>query len=282
MFKIDNIGPVDITNLQRCLVCNGSESGGDITGPTGPTGTVNGNIFTGPTGETGPTGTIGSTGKIGRVGITGPTGSTGQTGPTGSIGKTGPTGSTGQIGPTGSIGQTGPTGSIGKTGPTGPQGTTGSIGPIGPTGALGPTGLNGLIGPTGSAGGSSTITILLNHVVASSLTSSVGDITPVPGWSASYTSSGGTVRIDVNISGYTNSGGQIIYYLTRNGQTIDATEFFTNIALDHVALAPLCAILPNETGTNTYAISIQGESPLEFIVDTNDSCLMVVTEYANF
>ena len=53
MFKIDNIGPTDTTNLQKCLCCNGGGNGGTSgTGPTGPTG-PSGSDYTG-TGYFGP------------------------------------------------------------------------------------------------------------------------------------------------------------------------------------------------------------------------------------
>mgnify|MGYP000322979622 CR=1 FL=1 len=52
MFKIDNIGPVDLTNLQNCLCCNKSCS----TGATGPTGSY---------GPTGPVGDYTGTGFFG-------------------------------------------------------------------------------------------------------------------------------------------------------------------------------------------------------------------------
>lgn len=83
MFKIDNIGPTDVTNLQGCLACNQSGQHSGERGPTGPTGSI---------GSTGPNGAIGSTGP------TGPTGSIGSTGPTGATGPTQYTG-TGFYGP---------------------------------------------------------------------------------------------------------------------------------------------------------------------------------------
>lgn len=53
MFKIDNIGPVDLTNLQKCLYCRRNEI--DLRGPTGATGATGGinNEYTG-TGVFGP------------------------------------------------------------------------------------------------------------------------------------------------------------------------------------------------------------------------------------
>lgn len=61
MFRIDNIGPTDVTNLQGCLACNQSGQHSGERGPTGPTGS---------TGSTGPTGSIGSTGPTGATGPT--------------------------------------------------------------------------------------------------------------------------------------------------------------------------------------------------------------------
>ena len=77
------------------------------------------------------------------------------------IGPTGPrgfTGAVGEKGPTGPQGALGPTGAAGKLGPTGPQGNLGPTGPVGPT------------GPTGS------------HI-----NSVVGDVTPAPGNTVTYT-----------------------------------------------------------------------------------------------
>jgi hypothetical protein len=284
MFKIDNIGPVDITNLQRCLDCNGNGGGDGTTGPTGPTGIVNSPTGSVLTGSSGTIGAIGATGRTGPTGQTGPTGSSGYTGTIGVTGKTGKTGSTGYTGATGATGATGRTGPTGQTGPTGPTGfigATGSTGITGPSGIIGLTGPNGSLGPTGPPGSGQNVIVtkLLNHKIPSSTTtSSGGDTIPVPGWSESYTSSGGNVRIDANITGYSSSG-KIRYNLTRNSQTIDTTEFYINTDSDHIALAPLCAIILDETGTNIYGISIKSETALAFTVNTSDTCLMVVTEY---
>lgn len=135
------------TMKQFISMTGAGNSGGSITGPTGPQGP------TGPTGPVGATGPTGSTGPTGATGVAGPTGATGPTGIAGTVGATGPTGVTGPTGPTGVAGPTGVTGAIGATGPagaTGPTGPAGSNGAVGATGATGPTGVTGATGPTGA------------------------------------------------------------------------------------------------------------------------------------
>lgn len=167
-------GDVGPTGIQGLTGVTGPTGTSGPTGPTGPTGQVGATGATGLTGATGPTGLTGATGS---TGLTGPTGLTGATGPTGSVGLTGPTGPTGSTGLTGSMGATGPTGvtgqtgTVGATGPTGATGSTGVTGPSGPTGTqgpTGPTGSTGTTGPTGPSFLSTSSSITVASVTASS------------------------------------------------------------------------------------------------------------------
>lgn len=117
-----------------------------VTGPTGPTPTVN--IGTTSTLNPGSNATVTNSGSataavlnfgipIGATGPQGLLGPTGPTGPTGAQGITGPTGAASQV--TGPTGPTGPTGAQGVTGPTGADSNV--TGPTGPTGPQGPQGV---------------------------------------------------------------------------------------------------------------------------------------------
>ena len=77
MFKIDNIGAYDVTNLQNCLSCNGNGGGGSGVGPIGPTGLPGYATNTGATGPTGLPGYATNTGATGPTGLPGPTGASG-------------------------------------------------------------------------------------------------------------------------------------------------------------------------------------------------------------
>jgi hypothetical protein len=115
-------------------------------------------------------------------------------------------------------------------------------------------------------------TKLLNHVVAASTS---GD-NNVAAWSASYTASGGAVEVTAQIGGYTSASGALrTYLLQRDGVTVDTAIFYFNQAGVHTILPTLCYITSAESGSHTYSIRIG----TGMIVDTSDSCLMVVTEY---
>ena len=114
-----------------------------VTGPTGPSSTLNlGTVTTGAPGSNAAISNSGtSTNAIFNFSIP-----QGPTGPTGALGPTGPTGPTGSTGPTGAASTvTGPTGPEGPTGPTGPTGADSTVtGPTGPTGATGAQGPQGV------------------------------------------------------------------------------------------------------------------------------------------
>ena len=145
-----DMGTVQLWSVPYALFA--ANSGGGVTGPTGPAG------LQGTIGLQGPTGSVGVTGPTG-AGLQGPTGTQGPTGPTGNgvgiagpIGPTGADGVTGAIGNTGPAGPTGANGATGLQGPAGPQGIQGLVGPTGADGATGANGATGLQGPTGLQG----------------------------------------------------------------------------------------------------------------------------------
>lgn len=153
------------------------------------------------------------------------------------IGPTGPrgfTGAVGEKGPTGPQGALGPTGAAGKLGPTGPQGNLGPTGPVGPTGPTGPTG--------------------------SHINSVVGDVTPAPGNTVTYTMK--------NTDGTTAGT-----FVVKNGITINSTQYQSG---DSATTAPtgtwagspvavsegkyLWTKINFSNGSVAYAVSKQGVS----------------------
>jgi hypothetical protein len=113
--------------------------------------------------------------------------------------------------------------------------------------------------------------ILLNSVAASTFTGQ----TTVPQWTANYTATGGTVEIRVNHTAFTSGTGTMIFRLLRDGVVVDASPFYFNIGSTHLTMPELIALIPNETGTHTYAVQIGSGVN----VDVNDYCTMIVTEY---
>jgi hypothetical protein len=114
-------------------------------------------------------------------------------------------------------------------------------------------------------------TKLLNHTVAATTSGNAN----VTAWSASYTASGGAVEVTAQFTGYTPSGSSVPYYLQRDGVTVDTATFFFNTTNVHALLPTLCYITSAETGAHTYSIRIG----TGLTVDSQDTCLMVVTEY---
>jgi len=114
-------------------------------------------------------------------------------------------------------------------------------------------------------------TILLNSVVPGTYSGQAN----IPQWSASYTASGGTVEIRVNLTAFTLGAGMTSFRLLRDGVVIDTNPFYFNNGNTHTTIPDLIALIPNETGTHTYAVQIGPN----IYVDPNDNCNMVVTEY---
>jgi hypothetical protein len=126
-------------------------------------------------------------------------------------------------------------------------------------------------GPTGPTGVIQK-TKLLNHVPPSSTISGSANVSD---WSVSYTASGGGLEVTAQITASSSSSGSKTYSLRRDGATVDTASFFFNETTAHHTLPTLCYITGAETGTHTYSIQIGSG----LTVDTQDSCLMVVTEY---
>lgn len=97
----------------------------------------------------------------------------------------------------------------------------------------------------------------------------------ISNWSTSYTSVGGTVEIKANFTAYSGSNfSQVTFKLLRDGTEIDNVKYYFNYANLHSVMPDLYAIIPNESGSHTYAIQIGTNS----IVDVNDVATMTITE----
>jgi hypothetical protein len=114
-------------------------------------------------------------------------------------------------------------------------------------------------------------TKLLNHIAAATTSGNAN----VTAWSASYTASGGAVEVTAQLTGFSPSGSSVSYFLQRDGVTVDTATYFFNTTNVHAVLPTLCYITSAETGSHTYSIRIG----TGVTVDTQDTCLMVVTEY---
>jgi hypothetical protein len=214
-------------------------------------------------------------------------------GPTGQTGETGPTGQTGYTGQTGATGVTGPA-SVGivnlyKSVFSGESSFLGSMEQFGNDGGevnvSTPYAFSvetkswdnitritaGMTGPTGPIGVIQK-TKILNHVSSSSTISGSASVSD---WSASYTASGGRVEVTAQITASSSSSGSKTYSLQRDGTMVDTASFFFNETNVHHTLPTLCYITGAETGTHTYSIQIGSG----LTVDTQDFCLMILTEY---
>lgn len=115
-------------------------------------------------------------------------------------------------------------------------------------------------------------TLLINTVAPSS---TVSGASTVSAWSGSYTASGGTVEVRANFTAYSSINyNAATFKLLRDGTEIDNVSFYFNYSGIHNTIPELYAILPLETGSHTYAISISANT----IVDNNDIANIVVTE----
>lgn len=115
-------------------------------------------------------------------------------------------------------------------------------------------------------------TIPINSASPSGTTSGTSTIS---NWSTSYTSIGGTVEIRVNFTAFSGSNNsQATFKLLRDGNEIDNGSYYLNLGNTHTVMPDLYAILPNETGSHTYAIQIG----TNVIVDVNDIATITITE----
>jgi hypothetical protein len=114
--------------------------------------------------------------------------------------------------------------------------------------------------------------ILINSVAP---TNSYSGQATISDWSGTYVGSGGTVEVRANFTAWTNSAGQTrTFKLLRDGTEVDNSLFYFNQNSVHTTMPELIAIIPNETGSHTYAIQI----PSGTIVDTGDNATIVVYE----
>lgn len=115
-------------------------------------------------------------------------------------------------------------------------------------------------------------TILVNSAAPSSI---IYGPNTISAWSGSYTASGGNVEIKANFSAFNGSTTTTCTFkLLRDGTEIDNVSYFFNVLNVHYVMPDLYAIIPNETGSHTYAIQIGSNT----IVDFNDVATISVTE----
>ncbi len=87
----------------------------------------------------------------------------------------------------------------------------------------------------------------------------------VSAWSGSYTSSGGTVEIRANFTAYNGSTtSYTTFKLLRDGTEIDNVTYFFNSFNVHCTMPDLYAIIPNESGSHTYAIQIGSNTTIDY------------------
>lgn len=115
-------------------------------------------------------------------------------------------------------------------------------------------------------------TILINSVSPSS---TITGASTVSAWSASYTASGGTVEIKANLTAYSNTNfNASVIKILRDGTEVENVSFYFNSSGIHNTIPDLYAVIPNETGSHTYAIQISANT----VVDANDVATITVTE----
>lgn len=114
--------------------------------------------------------------------------------------------------------------------------------------------------------------ILVNSAAPSS---SIAGQSTISAWSGTYVASGGTVEVRANFTAFipTNSGSRT-FKLLRDGSEIDNVQFYFNQASIHTTMPDLYAILPNESGSHTFAIQIGSNTYIDF----NDFATITVTE----
>jgi hypothetical protein len=155
----------------------------------------------------------------------------------------------------------------------GAQGPTGAAGVAGSAGSTGPTGFAGTTGSTGPAGGLIKFTTLLDNV--SSSAGSVSGPATVANWTASYTSSGGTLIITTSFSAFTTSGvATRTFDLLMDGNVVASSSFLFNNNNVHTTIPCIFNLETVSTGSHTFAIQI----PTGTIVDVGDYAHMIVQE----
>jgi len=123
------------------------------------------------------------------------------------------------------------------------------------------------------------VTQLLANVPGTSVAGSASPGSQVAAWTAPYTASGGTVEVQASFDVIGTAGGILTAYLWRNGAVIatdtQAVVQGTGSGSTFQNMNLISAVIPNETGTNTYAISLGPNASL----NSNGYCNMVVREY---
>ena len=248
---ITDAGPDNTTNVTGT---NGTFRLGSIilTDTTASTTTATGALTV--SGGVGIGGNLNVGGTIYRQGISvgyGYTGSIGPQGPSGPTGPQGPKGfdgSAGTAGTNGTPGATGPQGPIGyygSAGPTGTQGLTGPQGPLGYYGSVGPTGPMGYYGSSGSFTGTTTSTVFINNLTASTSTTTGALVV------AGGVGIGGNLNVGQNI--ITNNGDIGL------GNTVTTGSTWTGGSLAFNGAAPGQALTVTSSsalqfGTNPFTI----------------------------
>lgn len=114
--------------------------------------------------------------------------------------------------------------------------------------------------------------ILVNSAAPSG---SIAGQSTISAWSGTYVASGGTVEVRANFTAFIpTSSGSRTFKLLRDGNEIDNVQFYFNQASIHTTMPDLYAIIPNESGSHTYAIQIGSNTYIDF----NDFATITVTE----
>lgn len=116
-------------------------------------------------------------------------------------------------------------------------------------------------------------TIAVNSVAANAAYTG----TTVDNWTTSYTGSGGKIKIQAQISAFTNSGaGAYTWALQRNSANVATGRFYFNQTNVHMTVPTIAYIdSSGNTAPQTYSILLGNN----MICDSGDTCLIMITEY---
>ena len=136
----------------------------------------------------------------------------------------------------------------------------------------------GAQGPTGAAGGLINMVNLLNNV-AGPIPDFVGTSGLITGWSANYTSIGGTALISYDLTCYTNAAANTIIL----GLYVDGilksqnSTYITSINI-HRTIKASFPVVTLAAGSRTIAIGLVSTSSGNITVDRNDFCNLTIFE----
>jgi hypothetical protein len=86
------------------------------------------------------------------------------------------------------------------------------------------------------------------------------------------------VFLEATFAAFATTSGTKTFEIRRNGVTVGSRRYFFNSGLVNVyqPMLDVYAILPNETGTNTYSIHLATSGTS---VGTDAYCTMIIQEY---